>query len=538
MTRYLRQALRRASSLQSYDERPYQVTAARKSAAAVLDGKHAVLTLPTGTGKTLVCGMAAALYLRERPDERVVFTAPRRTLLSQLRDRSRWLGPTVTTGAVGLDPREGQQRVIAAFDYSKVLFGMPEFLANRIGSGLLEKSATDRIGMLIVDEFDAFLTLRYLARGEAVSFHEPLSALMSALRPECRLLLVSATTPETATTGSGAGDDVELQADISARSAFRRFLDDRLQPTYVTIPERHYSAFIPHACIMAVAVDDAEVSRLADAVEDEVRLLLNWISGAVGAHIDAGYVLPRLAQIRSGRLALWPKGPRISGGGPVSGLLGRLEKMIHLPDFLYEDMARGVDAAPEESWRWTSELDSKMPAQVQRISFPADQSSGAMHAELRGKFTVLENILRARAGERGVMFFRNIRVLESAAARLRPLGVETLRVHGERSPAENERALTRFRGTEACVLLITRDTGKRGLDLPEGDYAIFYSPKAREDVTWQEVSRIRSTVGNPKTTYILFYAGTSEARKMRVMAAALAETGRSNDVVEIKAADL
>jgi len=532
----LRAALGRAAGFQKYDLRLYQVTAARKSAEAVLSNSHAVLTLPTGTGKTLICGMAAALVLEERPESRILFTAPRKTLISQLRDRSRWLGPTATTGLVGIDPRDGEQRVRAAFEYSKVLFGMPEFLANRIRSGLVDRATIDRIDLLIVDEFDAFLTLRYLASGVSVTFHDSLDALLSQLPESCRLLMVSATTPEVASAAEDA--DVETKVDTTAQAAFRRFLDERFDPKYVTIPERHYATFIPHAQIVAVAVDDPNVRELALAVEDEVGLMLNWISGAVGMHIDAGYVLPRLPQIRAGKLGLWPHGQRITGNGPVSGMLGRLEKMIHLPDFLYEDMARGVESEVEETWRWTGDLESKIPVVARRIVDPPEEEGGAMWPEPRGKFETLERILRMRAGERGVIFFRNIRILDTAAERLRDRVPELFIVHGKRSPAENDRALAHFRTTPGCILLITRDTGKRGLDLPEGDFAVFYSPKSRDDVTWQEVSRIRSTIGNPKATYMLFYDGTGEATKMRTMMAALAATTRSTDVTLQSAADL
>lgn len=51
-------------------------------------------------GKALICGMAAALCLSERQDVRVLFTAPRKTLNTQPRDRSRWPGPTASTALV------------------------------------------------------------------------------------------------------------------------------------------------------------------------------------------------------------------------------------------------------------------------------------------------------------------------------------------------------------------------------------------------------------------------------------------------------
>lgn len=530
--KFLHAAINRGSAIQPYEERGYQTTAAHKSAEALLGGNNAVLTLPTGTGKTLICGMTAVLYLNERPDARVLFTAPRKTLIAQLRDRSRWLGPTASTALVGVDPRDNDQRVIAAFDYAKLLFGMPEYLANRLASGILPSAARDRIDLVIVDEFDAFLTLRYQARGLSVSFHDSLDALRKQLPDTCRLLLVSATTPEIAAAEANA--DVEDQMDASAQSAFRSFLDKTFEPHFVTVSERYYAAFVPHAQIFAVGVHDDEVIAISTAIEAEVGLLLNWVSGMIGRFIDAAYVLPRLPQIREGLLGFWPGAPRRKPGGMLASLLGRLEKMQHLPDFLFEDMARDVTCQLEESWRYTADLEGKMPVEVNRIAVPA-HDDGAMFAEPRGKCDALFAILARHAGERGIVFVRNIRILDVIAERLRADGQQHVIVHGKQNAAANDRALACFRATLGMLLLITRDTGKRGLDLPEGDFAIFYSPKAREDVTWQEVSRIRSTTHNPKAAYMLYYAGTREEAKMMKMVETLKGTSRSIEVSHVDA---
>ena len=82
--------------------------------------------------------------------------------------------------------------------------------------------------------------------------------------------------------------------------------------------------------------------------------------------------------------------------------------------------------------------------------------------------------------------------------------------------------LARFSRTPGAVLLIVRNTGRRGLDIPAAEYAILYSPKTEEYVVWQELSRIRSTVAATKPTYILYHAGTSEDTRCRNLQAAMA----------------
>lgn len=535
--RYLGRALVRGAAIQRYDQRAYQTTAAFRAAEAILGGRNAVLTLPTGTGKTLICGMAAALVLNQRPDTRVLFTAPRRTLLAQLRDRSRWLGPTFPTSLVGMDPREDDRHVNAAFDYGRMVFGMPGLLANRLAARTIDRSIVESIEMLIVDEFDAFLMLRYLAGGVTVNFHEPLAALRSHLPETCRLLLVSATTPEILSPDEAS--DVEARVDASAQTAYRRFLDDGIDPAYVSIAERYYADFVPHAQILAVAVADIEVANLDKAIDEEMGLLFNWISGEVGFPIDPAYVLPRLTQIRAGKLGLSPGKSRVQPSGMLAGLLGRLQQMLHLPDYLCEDMARGFTREFVETWRYSVDFVDRIPVEQWRVVVPPEgRDEGVMWPEPRAKLETLLGILANHRGQRGVVFFRYVRVLEALASRLRDEGVPFVVVHGELELADNESALARFRAASNMLLLITRDSGKRGLDLPEGDFAIFYSPKSREDVTWQEVSRIRSTIPNPKVTYILFYDSTGEAAKIGRMIKALQLTAHSSDIRIIATADL
>lgn len=539
---FLEQALERGADNNAYEVRAYQITAATKTVGELLAGRHAVLTLPTGTGKTVICGMAAALFLAERPDLRALFTAPRRTLLSQLHSRSRWLSPTFPAVAVGTDPREDDRHVRAAFNYGRLIFGMPEFLGNRLSHGVLADELIAQLRLLIIDEFDHFLTLRYRARDVAVTFHDALESLLSRLPDTCRLLLVSATTPEAPQANgkpTSDGADVEAALDATARVAFRRFLDKRLTPAYVTIAPRFYADFIPHAQIIAVAVEDAFVQELDLAISEEIGLMINWISGAVGFHIDPVYVLPRLALILDRKLALAPGGRR---GVPdaVAGLLGRLQWLIHLPDFVYEDMAQDVGWFWEETFRYGDDLVRRYPVDIRRIDDPPENHEGvkAMFPAFRSKAATVSAILARHRGNRGVLFFRNVRILEDMAAHLRAKGHDLVIVHGAQSTTENDRSLDRFRTGQKLLLLITRDTGKRGLDLPEADFAIFYSPKSRDDVTWQEVSRIRSTLENRKNTYILFYDRTGEAAKMERMMAALRETTHSKDIRTVAAATL
>jgi ERCC4-related helicase len=510
-------------------------------------GQSAVLTLPTGTGKTLIAGMVAHLLLGEERHRRIIFTAPRRTLLSQLAQRTRWLNPVHPTHAVGIDGRNRAVDVRSAFAHAQVIFGMPEFLARRLQNGTVASDRVRNIDFLIIDEFDAFLAFKYGARGVYAELYDDLRELINAVGPQARVLLMSATTPEArppvdaATTASD-----ESSRDRDAMAAFRLLIDSRFKPEHVSLEQRRYAKYVPHAEIVRVDVEDEDVRELDAALSSEIGLLLNWISGAVSFHVSAEYVLPRLEGIIAGRFGLTPNGPRVGKQDAVlKGLLSRLQLMSHCGDFLFEDMFRGFEAFTAETFVYDSELVSRIPASKLRIQPPervlrslrrrvVEQIEA--HPEPRAKVLTLERIVQTRKRQQGVLFLRYVRILDEISKRLRASGHEIAMVHGAQKQTTNDRELERFRKRHASLLLITRDTGKRGLDLPEADYAVFFSPKARDDVTWQEVSRIRSTIMHEKASYFLCYAGTAEALKMDRMLAAMTQSSRSITVSQMNVA--
>jgi ERCC4-related helicase len=208
----------------------------------------------------------------------------------------------------------------------------------------------------------------------------------------------------------------------------------------------------------------------------------------------------------------------------------------HCGDFLFEDMFRDFRAEWTETSIYVEDYTRRvtveklrlmLPQRVERITAGHAQLVVEAHPSLRAKATAVCDIVAAQGARRGVLFFRFRRLLDVFMKLLKAKGIDCCFVHGMRSTKQNDLALREFRSGNAQLLLITRDTGKRGLDLPEADYAVFYSPKSREDVTWQEVSRIRSTTSNKKDTYILNYAETAESDKADRMFALFLEQPRS-----------
>ncbi len=410
--------------------------------------------------------------------------------------------------------------LLPLFQRGKIIFGMAGWLANRANDGRLPVKLLSSVRLLIVDEFDAYLTLDYAEGG--VRFHEPLQRLRQHLDPTCVLLLVSATTPLKST--EVGASNIEAMITAGQEAAFRDFLDKSLSPSFITMPESSYRRYIPHAEIRAVGVIDRWVEGMDAAIEDEIDLHLNWIVGEIKAPIDASYVFPRISGILSGRL------PLVQGRSTVLTprlrfLLRRLQWASHLGDFLFEDMAANFWAEHRLISKFSLIERRWYPASVLRIE--TRTVGGSRMPEPRAKLQSLFAILGKHVGEKGVVFFRNVRILEEVATRLLDAGITLVTYHGDQTPEARSQGLARFRAGKVALLLITRDSGKRGLDLPEGDFAVFYSPKSRDDVTWQEVSRIRGTIHNKKPTYVLYYANTAEQRKWEDLAAALRRSQRS-----------
>ena len=105
------------------------------------------------------------------------------------------------------------------------------------------------------------------------------------------------------------------------------------------------------------------------------------------------------------------------------------------------------------------------------------------------------------------------------------LGLPLFELTGEKTDHERRQAVAGFHASENGLLLLTRTTGGRGLDLPFADYALFYSPKTEPAAMWQEMSRIRSIVSNPKDIFVLCY-GAGEANILSEVAAVLMSEGR------------
>jgi len=200
---YVADALRDAG----LEERDYQKIAVAGTLDLLRHHKSAEVDLPPGTGKTLVGHISAWIWTRElsKRSNRVLVLVPSTILLEQHSYAfSRWVPrgdcPSIEWSSEWLKSKNKWHAQRA--EESSVFFALPEALAGSIESGQMPQTVWNRIGFVVVDEYDAFSLGTLQAEGaglrndrESVELKLNLSSLVTHLRKPARLYLRLSATP-------------------------------------------------------------------------------------------------------------------------------------------------------------------------------------------------------------------------------------------------------------------------------------------------------------------------------------------------------
>src|SRR6202022_496729 len=110
---------------------------------------------------------------------------------------------------------------------------------------------------------------------------------------------------------------------------------------------------------------------------------------------------------------------------------------------------------------------------VVNLPFLLDQrSSDEFWPQLCAKSTALLRLVSGRANKRGVIFTRYVRLSDELEKLFKQNRIPVLKLDGRLSDKLRFDQLRRFDALSNGVLIITRTTGKRGLDIPFADYAV------------------------------------------------------------------
>jgi SNF2 family DNA or RNA helicase len=286
---------------------------------------------------------------------------------------------------------------------------------------------------------------------------------------------------------------------------------NELNPVQIQIPEKEYAAVVPYQAIRGIFCKDSWIKQLVDAVWSSkgiLHALLDDVAG--GTDYDA---VERMAPHICQNHALLPQRFRRFSTDiqkQIVGLHCGIAALKMMPQHIFEDLTLGLNTKMQNA---TIKASSNEIIRVRDGVFLEDRRrDGRFEFEPGAKARLLSALLQGftQKGLRSVVFCRTIRLLESLKKTLKPLKIELYELTGEMADELRAVSIRNFRKSAAGILLMTRTTGGRGLDLPFASCAVFYSPKTDPVQMWQEMSRIRSTVSMPKETFVLCYEGTVE----------------------------
>lgn len=506
----------------AYTRRRYQVKAAVRAVSIALGGRNASIELPTGTGKTLIACLVAVFWKQLRPTSRVLLIVPSRTLVVQHFDVARWVAQTLIVDRI-TDEQSGDPGALRrALLRSDLLISTPGILAGALARGLADAAVAASFELVIVDEFDQFLVVDETERESVARYAELWRRLIARLPKAARYLIKSAT----------LGLDARKPMPRTRTKAHQRaeLMAKLLNPVRIAVPELSYAAVVPFQPIQKSRLNDNNVAVLIEAVRVSKGRAHLALDEAIGP-VDYKDVERRAPQLCEG--AVNRSVQLRSGTGAVRsvfittqvrrGFCG-ITKLMMMPQHILEDLTRDLGAEFGDCFVKTRR---NARAYLEAVPILRDNRADDHFHFLRGvKTDTLREIVVARSGahECGVIFPRTITLLESLKPILTSTGLPLFELTGQKSDRQRKIALAGFRESRNGLLLMTRTTGGRGLDLPFAHYAVFYSPKSDPVTMWQEMSRIRSTVSNPKNIHVLCY--DEEADKLDNLVSILQAEGR------------
>jgi superfamily II DNA/RNA helicase len=492
-----------------FEIRPYQVEIATQCFDCLNNGKNPLVDLPTGAGKTNIAIMVSILtrISKTSRQSKVLYIVPTRILIDQVVGAATWAAPELRTLGIREELVTNTAHLRASYARAHVIVSTPGLFASLLARQAITPDTFHKhLSFVIVDEFDEFLVLEPARYGFRVRFEQDFLSLYNQI-PTSLFLLMSGTSP-LSSRPLGRSQTAEY---------FGRFTANVFKPVQVSVPQSHFKKFIPHADVRLVSCLDGYVIACHEALDNKMSFLINEYQCPRDVRLDWDDIFARLEMVVRGRI----KEVQLLDGGTYevdqalkeicSSLLG----IIGMYNFLYEDMFADIYPAPikvplvidcqtTESWKETYKLVDRREA------------SNKYFPNLRNKAEALLGIVRGHPDEKGIVFTRNTRLSDRILKYLQAHGIHAMQIDSRVKPDQKRIGIVRqFQSGSPGVLIITRSTGRRGLDIPLADYAVLYSPKLDEYVIWQELSRIRGTLPNKKPSYILFYSATSESTRLR-----------------------
>jgi len=288
----------------------------------------------------------------------------------------------------------------------------------------------------------------------------------------------------------------------------------------VEIPKRliaGYSAFVRfNKCSIrderAIELDSAINLVVTDALRKIRYELTNEF--LVDPEIDPDHLYPQASRVIEGSRGHVRFPPPIDETVDIEfsprlrSLLGRFLQAYSHRLFLFEGRLEEMHLEVYERSATINYTDERT-----RVKCATDISYSRKAAPTR-KFDALLELLKQRRNERCLILVRNTDVNVFITNLLSSENLDSGAVTGQMTDEQRRKSLTLFDQGLAKILVVNRQIGGRGFDLPKADFAVFISPKRAEETMWQETLRIRGTKRKPKDVYVLYFEDTKEQEKM------------------------
>jgi len=423
---------------------------------AALKG-NLLCVLPTGTGKTAIAALVAAMRLEKFPDSKILFLAPTKPLAKQHRDsfeRFLKIGPDelrVVTGETSPEERSEEYRKAWA------VFATPQTIQNDIKNGTF---VPKNFSLLIVDEAHrsignyayTFVTKSYVRHADF--------PLILAL---------------TASPGSDVSKIEQIKNNLFIeRVEIRSERDFDVSP-YVKEVQRHWIKVDP----LPEMKDISEL--LHSALERRLRFLIKF--GHI-RHTKVGKKVLLDLQSKLRREAIAKQDSSLFQAMSVAVQCIKISHAIELAETQTLETLRSYWEKLVKEGKKTKALRSILEdKEIQRAVEISEKlySSGKDNAKL----TKLIEILKHRLGgeRKAIVFTQYVDTVGAIVRRinrsaLSEAGVRAQPFIGQRKGVTQKKqmaVLQEFRRGEFNVLVAT-SIGEEGLDIPAVDVVVFYEP--------------------------------------------------------------
>ena len=474
------------------EERAYQIDILTRALKSLQGGSNVMVSLPTGLGKTLISQLAAITWLKlnSKLVQKVLVIVPNKLCLGLYPAEAAWIQKLIAIHYLddslpfSLFPKQ------IPLEQVDMLVCTPRRMTYALMGNELPIVKLKYFNLVVFDDYDELASQASDAIKNTRNDLEMVMASLAASRP--RFLLMSACDPK-------------MNMGLSE-------WENIMKPVVVKVDPASYQAHIPLVHIQPKGILDYEVIRNDRKLSQCIAVNLQFIKEQVYAHSETHHpvkmkqVLDQMRGIASGKqkafyLRFRKSEPlKLPIDKPLKLAFRNISLAVQTRLQLFEDM-------------WAEpELGAPSKDSIKALNRWGSLSN--LRVNLNGKVNFIEQIVRERNQERGLILCRRLELCELLAGVILNMGLPVYIVHEKLAPAELKKRLDGYKRYKTAILLSPHLLGIRGLLVQDADYAVFYSPKDQEKVMRQEIARIQSMRQHPKEVFILYYQDTGEESKL------------------------